>query len=244
MRYMIAAALAVGLTTMTAQSAQQKPTPPPSQKPAPKSTAKPPQTKADAENATKNTGKLPSGWKGRFDSPNTKEESLTVANEGQSMKFTTAADAAGIYYKPDMKGTGDYEVSAAFSQLKPSEHLEGYGLFIGGTDLDKPTQRYTYFLIRQDGKYSIRSRNGDKTAAIVDWTDAAAMKDPKGTKTSNTLAIRSRADGVRFLIGGKEVRKLTRAQAQPDGIAGLRVNHNLNVQIDKLMLTQTARPAQ
>jgi hypothetical protein len=41
---------------------------------------------------------------------------------------------------------------------------------------------------------------------------------------------------VHFLIGGKEVQKLTRAQANPDGIAGLRVNHNLNVQVDKLLL--------
>jgi hypothetical protein len=252
MRNTIAAALAIALTTTTAGSASQKPPQPstqkpaskPAAKPAPKGTAKPAQTQADADKATKSTGKLPAGWKGRFDSPDTKEESLTVANEGPSMKFTTGPDAAGIYYRPDMKGTGNYEVSAAFSQLKPSEHPEAYGLFIGGTDLDKPTQRYTYFLLRQDGKYSIRSRNGDKTAAIVDWTDAAAMKDPKGTKTSNTLAIRAASDGVHFVIGDKEVQKLTRAQADPVGIAGLRVNHNRNLQVDKLMLKQTSKDAQ
>ena len=250
MRYTIAAVLAIALTTMTTTSAQQKPTPPTTPKPTPgaakpvkKSPAPPAQSQADADKATKSTGKLPGGWKGRFDSPDTKPTSLTVANEGPSMKFTTAADGAGIYYRPDMKASGDYELSAAFSQLKPSEHPEAYGLFIGGMDLDKPTQRYTYFLIRQDGKYSIRSRNGDKTAAIVDWTEAAAMKDPKGTKTSNTLAIRAQPDGVHFLIGDKEVQKLTRAQASPDGIAGLRVNHNLNVQVDKLLLKPADRHA-
>jgi len=252
MRNTIAAALAIALTTMTVTWAQQqKPTPSSTPKPATgapkpvtKAPARPAQTQADADKATKSTGKLPGGWKGRFDSPDTKETSLTVANEGPSMTFTTAADGAGIYYKPDMKASGNYELSAAFSQLKPSEHTEAYGLFIGGTDLDKPTQHYTYFLIRQDGKYSIRSRNGDKTAAIVDWTEAAAMKDPKGTKTSNTLAIHAQPDGVHFLIGGKEVQKLTRAQASPEGIAGLRVNHNLNVQVDKLLLKQTAKDAQ
>jgi hypothetical protein len=243
MRYTTAAALAIALTTVTIASAQQKPAPPSTPKPTAakpktgtKTAGKPAQTQADADKATKGTGKLPVGWKGRFDSPETKETSLTVASEGPSMKFTTGPDAAGIYDRPDMKATGNYELSAAFSQLKPSEHAEAYGLFIGGTDLDKPSQHYTYFLVRQDGKYSIRSRNGEKTAAIVDWTDAAPMKDPKGTKTSNTLAIRSQADGVHFLIGGKEVQKLTRAQASPDGIAGLRVNHSLNVQVDKLLL--------
>ena len=235
MRNTIAVALALALTALTVGSAHQKPTP----KPAPKTTPAVPTTQKDADKAVKAVGKLPTGWKGRLDSPDAKLASVGVANEGPSMTFTTGADTAGIFYKPDMKGTGNYEVSAAFSQLKRSEHLEAYGLFIGGTDLDKPTQHYTYFLIRQDGKYSIRSRNGDKTAAIVDWTDAAAMKDPKGTKTSNTLAIRAEGDRVHFLIGGKEVQKLTRAKAGPDGIAGLRVNHNLNLQVDKLTLKQT-----
>jgi uncharacterized low-complexity protein len=188
MRYTTAAAMAIALTTVTIAVAQQKPAPPSTAKSnasAPKAptkaAGKPAQTQADADKATKGTGKLPAGWKGRFDSPETKDTSLTVASEGPSLKFTTGPDAAGIYYRADMKATGNYELSAAFSQLKPSEHAEAYGLFIGGTDLDKPSQRYTYFLLRQDGKYSIRSRNGDKTAAIVDWTDAAAMKDPKRT---------------------------------------------------------------
>ena len=239
MQNTIAVALALALTTLSSGFAQQKPTP----KPAPKTAPKAPTTQKDADKAVKATGKLPDGWKGRLDSPDAKPESLVLTNEGPSMTFTTSSDAAGIYYRPDMKGTGNYEVSAAFSQLKPSAHPEAYGLFIGGTDLDKPTQHYTYFLIRQDGKYSIRSRSGDKTAPIVDWTDSAAMKDPKGTKTSNTLAIRSAADGVHFLIGGKEVQKLTRAKAEPEGIAGLRVNHNLNVQVDKLVLKPTPQVA-
>jgi hypothetical protein len=245
MRNTITAALAVALTTLTIASAQEKPTPKAAPKPAHGTVPKaPPTTQKDADKAVKGTGKLPDGWTGRLDSPDAKPESLALTNEGPSMKFNTGPDAAGIYYKPNMKGTGNYELSAAFSQLKPSEHPEAYGLFIGGADLDKPTQHYTYFLIRQDGKYSIRSRNGDKTAPIVDWTDSAAMKgDPKGVKTSNTLAIRAAGDGVHFLIDGKEVQKLTRAKAEPEGLAGLRVNHNLNLQVDKLLLKPTPQVA-
>jgi hypothetical protein len=222
MRITMAAALA--LAVHTAGTAQVKPTP------------KPPQTQADADKAMKGIGKLPAGWKGRLDNPDVKPESVTVTNEGPSLKFTTGPDAAGIYYKSDMNQKGDYELSATFSQLKPSTQPEAYGLLIGGTDLDKPAAHYTYFVIRQDGKYSIASRNGDKTAAIVDWTDSAAMKDPKGTKTSNTLAVRAQGDEVHFLIGGKEVQKLTRAKADPAGIAGLRVSRDLNLQVDKLLM--------
>jgi hypothetical protein len=236
MRIRTAAALAMAVALQTPGLAQQKPTP--------KAPQAAPQTQADANKAVKSTGKLPEGWKGRFDNPETKTESLTVASEGPSMTFTTAAGAAGIYYKPGMDAKEDYNLSATFSQLKPSPQPEGYGLFIGGTDLDKPTRRYTYFLIRQDGKYSIGSRNGDRTKTIVAWTDSAAMKgDPKGMKTTNSLAIRAQGNDVHFLIGENDVQKLTRAKVDATGIVGLRVHQNLNVQVDKLTLKSLPRAA-
>ena len=36
---------------------------------------------------------------------------------------------------------------------KLASHDVAYGLFVGGQDLDNDKQRYTYFVIRQDGKY-------------------------------------------------------------------------------------------
>jgi hypothetical protein len=134
-----------------------------------------------------------------------------------------------------MKANGDYDVSGTFSQTKPSAHPEAYGLFIGGSDLDKDNQRYTYFLIRQDGKYLIKSRDGATTKSIVDWTTAAPMKDANvakaGFKTSNELAIHVRGGKVSFLIGGTQVHELPRTQVSTDGIAGIRINHNLEVQV-------------
>jgi hypothetical protein len=187
----------------------------------------------DPDKAIKGSGELPAGWKARLDQPSAKLEDVIVTEDKGALTFTTGP--AGIYYKPDTKGSGAYEVSATFSLLKPSAHPEAYGLFIGGTDLDKDTQRYTYFLIRQDGKYLIKSRDAGTTKPIVDWTAAAPMKDAdpakQGFKDSNTLAIRVQADTVSFLIGGKEVKSLPHAQVATDGVAGLRINHNLNVQV-------------
>jgi hypothetical protein len=188
----------------------------------------------DADQPIKGSGKMPAGWKVRFDDAAAKPEQVIVEEKDDTLTFTTGP--AGIYYKPSMKAEKDYELTAVFSLLKPSEHPEAFGLFIAGQDLDKDTQRYTYFLVRQDGKFLIKSRNGAATRAIVDWTDAPAMKEPKGVKTSNTLQIRATGDAVRFYINDKQVHKLTRAQAGGDGIAGVRVNHNLNVQVGKLTL--------
>jgi hypothetical protein len=177
---------------------------------------------------------LPTGWKARLDDPAAKVDAVTVTEEKDALTFKSGP--AGIYYKPDMKAEKNYELSAAFSQLKPSEHAEAYGLFIGGQDLDKPTQHYLYFLVRQDGKLSIRERTGGTTKPIVDWREASPMKEPKGIKTSNTLLIRTSATGVQFLINNLQVYRMPRLQARPDGVAGLRVNHNLEVQVSKLSL--------
>jgi hypothetical protein len=186
----------------------------------------------DPDKAIKGTGKMPDGWQARLDDASAKLEAVIVKEEKGTLTFTTGP--TGIYYKPNMKGSANYDVSATFSQLKPSVHPEAYGLFIGGTDLDKDTQRYTYFLIRQDGKYLIKSRDGATTKPIVDWTTAAPMKDASvakaGFKTSNELAIRVQGDKVSFLIGGTQVHELPRAQITTDGIAGIRINHNLEVQ--------------
>jgi hypothetical protein len=184
--------------------------------------------------APKRASTLPEGWKARLDQPAAQLKDVTIEEKDHALTFATGP--AGIFYKPDMKASGNYELSAAFSQLKTSEHAEGYGLFIGGTDLDKDTQRYTYFLVRQDGKFLIKSRDGAATKTIADWTDAPVMKEPKGVKTSNTLAIRGVGDLVLFVVDDKPLYKLSRAQAGGDGIAGLRINHSLNVQVSKLTL--------
>jgi hypothetical protein len=209
----VAAALAVAVMTVAVGSAQQKP------------------THADADKPIQGSGKLPGQWKVRFDKPDAKPETVDVQEETDALTFKTGP--AGIYYKPDMKAQGDYEVSASFSQLEVPEHPEEFGIFIAGADLDKDTQHYTCFLVRQDARFAIQKRTGAATKAAVAWRPVPAMKEPKGVKTTNTLIIRAHGTNVRFFIGDKEVAKLTRAQVGGDGVTGLRINHNLHLQVSK-----------
>ena len=213
MRNTVAAALAVAVMTIAVGSAQQKP------------------THADADKAVQGTGKMPGDWKVRFDKPDAKPETVDVKEEKDALTLKTGP--AGIYYKPGMKAEGDFELSASFSQLEPAEVPEEFGLFIAGADLDKDTQRYTTFLVRQDARFAIQKRTGAATKFAVAWRPVPAMKEPKGVKTTHTLIVRAHGNSVRFFIGDKEVAKLTRAQVGGDGIAGLRINHNLHLQVSK-----------
>jgi len=213
MRNAVAATLAVAVMTMASGSAQQKPTP------------------AAPDKPVQGTGQMPGGWKVRFDKPDARPETVDVKEEQNALTFRTGP--AGIYYKPATKAEGDYEVSASFSQLEPDERPEEFGLFIAGADLDKDTQHYTCFLVRQDARFAIQKRVGAATKNAVAWRPVPAMKEPKGVKTTHTLIIRAHGHNVRFFIGDKEVAKLTRAQVGGDGIAGLRINHNLHLQVSK-----------
>jgi hypothetical protein len=179
------------------------------------------------------TGPLPPGWHVRLDDPAAKNTDGAVKEEKDALTFTTGP--AGLYWKDGMKAEKAYELSAVFSQLKPSETPGVSGLFIGGADLDKPAARYMYFVVRQDGKFTIRSKSASGEKRIVDWLDAESMKEPKGVKTSNTLVVRTERNTVRFLINDKQVFSLPRPQV-PDGIAGVRINQNLDVQVSKLAL--------
>jgi hypothetical protein len=108
---------------------------------------------------------------------------------------------------------------------------------VGGTDLDGESQRYLYFLVRQDGRFLLKERIGTNTRGISDWTPHPAIKPfgPEGRMT-NQLAIEVGAETVRFLINGTEVARKARRDVHTDGLVGLRVNHQLDILVDHLSI--------
>ncbi len=132
-----------------------------------------------------------------------------------------------------------YEVSAKI-HLFPGGGgpEEAFGLFIGGKSLDGAAQRYSYFLIRGDGTYKIKRRNGTAATDVTkDWTPAAAVTKV-GTEGSvmNLLSVAVGKDKVNFRVNGQEVYSGPASGLDTDGIFGLRVNHNLSLHVETLEL--------
>jgi hypothetical protein len=185
----------------------------------------------DPDRMMKGGSELPAGWSARLDSGSTKIDGVQLMMMGKALHFITGP--AGVYYRPVDKKTGTYEVHATFTQLAPSAHPEAYGIFIGGSDLEGANQKYTYFVVRQDGKFLIKRRAGATTPTVTDWTDNASVKKTDASsKGVNTLAIAVAPDKVRFLANGTEVASMPAGQLDTAGVAGVRINHNLNVQVD------------
>lgn len=186
---------------------------------------------SDPDHMMSGTGNLPAGWQVRLDNGSTKPDGVSMMPMGQGLHFKTGP--AGIYYRTADTKQGNYTATATFSQMEPSAHPEAYGLFLGGADLAGAGQKYTYFLVRQDGKFMIRRRNGTQVPVVVEWKDHASVKKTDATtKGTNTLAVTVASGTVHFLVNGTEVHSAPASAVDAAGIVGLRINHNLNVHVD------------
>jgi hypothetical protein len=146
---------------------------------------------------------------------------------------------AAILYQATDQASGNYQVSSTIHLFPGSgAHEEAFGLFIGGKALDGAQQRYTYFLIRGDGMFKVKRRNGaDVSDVTKDWQPSAAItKGATSGPVKNVVAIAVGKEKVRFLVNGREAYSAPRTSLDSEGLVGLRVNHNLNLHVESLEL--------
>jgi len=182
------------------------------------------------------------GWQGRLD-PQAERRGMKLDDAkfvAMGSGYHVTSGPAAIYWNPKDAAKGNFTVSASFTQTKAPMHPEAYGLFVGGQNLTDSSQSYLYFETRGDGKYLVNHRAGNEVHKIVDWTDTdATNKADADGKATNELAIRVSADSVDFLANGKLVKALSKAEMHnfvSDGQTGIRVNHNLDVHVDKFQV--------
>ncbi len=180
-------------------------------------------------------GQRPAGWKVRFDSPSADSAKLSFVEMKPGFHVTTGP--AVLLYNPALQAKGNYRAETTIHLFKPiSGHAEAFGLVVGGTKLDGPDQSYLYFLVNDEGKYLVKRRDGAKTTDVVPWTATSAVVhyDAEKKSAANTLAIVAGAKDVEFLVNGTKVATQPRAGLPLDGTVGVRINHMLNVHVEKV----------
>lgn len=126
-----------------------------------------------------------------------------------------------------------YSVRASLRKRAGRLH-EGYGLMFGGSNLDggEAEQRYSYFLVRGDGSFLIKRRDGAQTPVVRDWTRHPDIaRDANGQGRHNDLEVRVGADSVTFLVNGGPVAKVPASELSVRGLAGLRISHDVLVEV-------------
>ena len=186
----------------------------------------------DPDHAVAGGGTLPTGWTARTDGG---RPMTNVKFEDMAPGWHLTVGPAVILYRNADRAEGPVHAVSKIHLFPSSGHAEGFGLFLGGQNLQDSTQRYTYFLIRGDGMYLIKRRDGAKTSTVVDWTASDAINQAKtDTSVENELSFNVTADSVAFIVNGKTVATLPASQLDTKGTVGLRVNHNLNLHIASL----------
>ena len=180
----------------------------------------------------------PEGWRVRVDRSQSAQDpddtpNLRFAAMGKG--FHVTGGPAGTFWNPANTVTGDYTATATFNLLKPSGHVNYYGLIFGGGDLDGASQSYVYFLVAQNGTYIIRRRVGDEVQDVQARTAHDAVKQPAADgRSTNTLEVRVAGNAISYVVNGTVVHSAPKAgpTAKTDGIVGIRVNHQLDVHVD------------
>ena len=180
----------------------------------------------------------PKGWKFRSDHSSEAGD----PDAAGPIKFTATPTGfhavnpmAAVYWNPANTASGNYTLKGTFKLIKSNGYDEYYGLIFGGSDLDGAQQSYLYFMVTDDGTYLIKRRNGSSTEGVSSKTPSPAVKKPDASgQATNALEVRVMGDKIAFAINGTVVTTIPKSgpAAKTDGIYGMRINHQLDVQVD------------
>ncbi len=210
------------------------------------------QAQDEQTRAVANGGITVKGWTGQIDANEAKRGgSLSgdkVAMEGKAIHVTTGP-AAG-FWNPSNKASGDYTVSATFTEPKYmnlNDHPHPYGIFIGGNDMGTENQSYLYcaaygngnFIVRGFGPAAFKMNGGGAPNAAV---HKAAAKDESVTQE---IAMSVKGDKVSCSINGTEVASYPKSDIvgagklkSTDGVYGVRFSHNTDGLVTDLKVSK------
>jgi hypothetical protein len=200
----------------------------------------------DPDKLVKDGGVLVPGWVGRLDPAAEKRGAkLTDAKffpAGDGMHVTAGPPA--IYWHPANKGTGAYTVKATFTQTRAPEHPEYYGLFMGGSQLEKEPQNYLYCVLAGNGTFTVKHRYGGEVHELAGRTASPAIRKASAEgQATNEVALKVTPERTACVINGTEVwGYANKALIGPgklvstDGLAGIRVNHNLDIHVSGFVI--------
>jgi len=188
------------------------------------------------------SAQTPKGWRVRVD----RSTSASDPDAAGSVKFVTSGSGfhatnpqAAVYWNPANTASGNYTLKGTFTLVKPSNHTNYYGLIFGGSDLEGPKQSYLYFVVAQDGTWLIKRRDGDDAKDVSQKTPNDAVKKPDASgKSVNALEVRVSGDKIDYVVNGTTVHSTPKTGMKTDGIYGIRVNHQLEVQVDGVAATK------
>jgi hypothetical protein len=207
------------------------------------------QAQEDASHAVRGGGIFAHGWQGQLD-PGAKESvnDAKLIEEGGGLHVTTGP--AITYWNPANTASGDYTVSATFTEPKfmnLNTHPHPYGIVIAGNDMGTPQQTELYRAAYGSGNFIVRgfgpapfALNGRREA------NAAVHKaEAPGQPVTQTIAMSVKGNSVECIINGTMVASYDKSLVvaagklkSTDGVYGIRFAHNTEGTVTDLKVTR------
>ena len=207
------------------------------------------QGQADVSHSVAGGGIFVPGWQGKLD-PGAQEtvNDAKLTKEGDTLHVTTGP--AITYWNPADTASGDYTVSATFTEPKfmnLNTHPHPYGMVIAGNDMGTAQQTELYCAAYGSGYFIVRGfgpapfqMNGRREA------NAAVHKaEGPGQPVTQMIALSVRGDKVECAINGTVVASYDKSAMvgtgklkSTDGVYGLRFAHNTEVMVTDLKMTK------
>jgi hypothetical protein len=186
------------------------------------------------------------GWTGKIDAASAKQgrtiNDSKFAQAGQD--FHLEVGPAASYWNPKNVAKGDYTVKATFKNVKSEAgHPHSAGLFIAGQAMDTENPTYVYCVAYTDGSFLVRQFNGTpKPAQLAAKTANPAVKGPDASGgATNDIAWVVKGGKADCQINGTSVGSYDLATlklSSLDGIYGIRVTHNMNLDVAGFGMTK------
>ena len=206
----------------------------------------------DASRKVAGGGITAKGWKGKVDaaeaSKGGKIEDSKFAQQGTEFHINNGP--AAIYWNPANTASGSYTVSATFTEPKymsSNDHPHPYGVFIGGANLDTENASFLYCTPYGNGTFIVRGMGpapfqiGGRRPTPND----AIKKAETGGAVTQEVAWVVTPEKADCRINGTVVGSYPKADlvgagklTSLDGIAGIRVAHNVDVNVSNFKITK------
>lgn len=193
------------------------------------------------------------GWTGAVDANAVKAgqtvKDAKLTQEGDVLHVTTGP--AVTYWNPANKASGDYTVSATFTEPKYmnlNTHPHPYGIMIGGNNMGTPEASYLYCAAYGNGNFIVRGfgpepfqMNGRRGGE----SDAVHKAAGPGQPVTQKIALSVKGDKVECAINGTVVASYDKSELvsagklkSTDGVYGIRFAHNTEGTVSDLSMTK------
>lgn len=194
----------------------------------------------DADRKVSGGGVMVQGWQGKVDAGAAKKgQTINDSKfEEKDGAFHISAGSASTYWNPANTASGDYTVSATFTEPKMSaSHPHPYGIFIGGSGLDSEKPSMVYCVAYGNGDALVRGfSNGQVVNFFKKQPAPSVAKAEPGSPVTQNIAWTVKGDRAECSINGAVVAGFDKSDlvgegklSSLDGIYGIRAAHNVDI---------------